>query len=130
MAKKDDKATKAKKGKATAATVSQQKGGEPPVIALADHPRAAPAIRRAKAVGGLGGFAIAVLAGVSNGSAFSDMALRGVEFGLVGYLVAWGSAVAVWRRVLTAQATSAVRQANERRRVAQAELAELAESAR
>jgi hypothetical protein len=124
MAKKDKAAASAK------TVVSGPKGDTPPVIGLSGHPRAAPAIRRAKAIGGLGAFGIAILAGFSNGEPFAGMALRGLEFGFVGYLVAWGSAVAVWRRVLTAQATNAVRQANERRRIAKAELAELAESAR
>jgi hypothetical protein len=99
----------------------------PSMIPLSEHPRAAPAIRRAKALGGLGGFALAFLAGFQHGTPFADTALRGLEFGFVGYLVAWAASVAVWRRVLTAQAVAAVRQANERRRAAKAAQATQAE---
>jgi hypothetical protein len=86
----------------------------PQLTSLADHPRAAPAIRRAKAAGGLLGFGIAVLQGLSHGLPFATVLLRGLELGVAGNVVAWAAAVAVWKRVLTAQAAAAVR-ARERR---------------
>jgi len=86
----------------------------PRLVSLADHPRAAPSIRRIKAFGGMAGFAIAVLEGLSHGAPFAAMLLRGLELGLLGNVVAWAAAVAIWKRVLTAQATAAVR-ARERR---------------
>lgn len=88
---------------------------EPPQLtSLAAHPRSAPAIRRAKAIGGLVGFGVAVLQGTSAGLPLATILLRGLELGLVGNLVAWAAAVVVWKRVLTAQAVAAVR-ARERR---------------
>lgn len=92
----------------------------PRLISLGEHPRAAPSVRRAKAIGGLAGFAIAVLQGLGAGLPFATTLLHGLEFGLVGNLVAWAAAVVVWKRVLTAQAVSAVR-ARERRRLAAAQ---------
>lgn len=86
----------------------------PRLVSLADHPRAAPSIRRIKAFGGIAGFAIAVLEGLSHGDPFAATLLRGLELGLLGNVVAWAAAVAIWKRVLTAQATAAVR-ARERR---------------
>jgi uncharacterized membrane protein YccC len=94
------------------------------LTSLADHPRAAPSIRRAKALGGLAGFGLAVLVGVQNGEPFSPMLLRALELGLAGNLVAWAAAVVVWKRVLAAQATATVRELQERRAAATAETAE------
>jgi uncharacterized membrane protein YccC len=88
------------------------------LTSLADHPRAALGIRRAKAIGGLAGFGIAILAGLRNGTPLTPMLLRGIEFGLVGNLVAWAAAVAVWRRLLTAHATATVRHVRMRREAA------------
>lgn len=96
----------------------------PQLTSLSDHPRAAPAIRRAKALGGLAGFGLAVAVGLQHGEPFAPMLLRGIELGLVGNLVAWAAAVIVWKRVLAAQATAAVRDVRERRTAARPEAAE------
>lgn len=91
------------------------------LTSLAEHPRAAGAIRRAKGIGGLVGFGLAVLMGLEHGEPFAPMVLRAVELGIAGHLVAWAAAVAVWKRLLAAQATAAVREVREqqRRRLAQ-----------
>jgi uncharacterized membrane protein YccC len=91
-------------------------GAKKELTSLALHPSAAPSIRRAKAIGGLVGFMLAVLIGLSNGEPFSSLALRAVELGIVGHLVAWAASVAIWRRVLTAHATTRVREVQEERR--------------
>jgi uncharacterized membrane protein YccC len=74
------------------------------VTTLAAHPRAAAAIRRWKAVGGLGAFALAALFGVRHGLPLFTWLGRAVIAGIVGQLVAWGFAVTVWKRLLVAQA--------------------------
>ncbi|HVV58482.1 MAG TPA: hypothetical protein VHC45_08980 [Gaiellaceae bacterium] len=95
---------------------------EPKLTSLSEHPTAGPAIRRAKAIGGLVGFGIAVLVGLQIGQPFAPMALRAVELGLAGNLVAWAVSVAIWRRLLAAQATVTVREVQEERRRRLAEL--------
>ncbi len=112
----------AAKAKAKPAAAAKGKGGKPAagerkeLTSLALHPSAAPSIRRAKAIGGLVGFAFAILIGMQHGQPFSALALRAVELGIVGHLVAWAVSVAVWRRVLTATATTRVREVQEERR--------------
>ena len=90
-------------------------GGKTKVIALRDHQRAAPAIRRAKAIGGLGGFGVAALVGFMHGMTFATVAERALVVGVAGNLVAWALAVLVWRRVLVAEAGAAAARARRRR---------------
>jgi uncharacterized membrane protein YccC len=104
------------KAKDAKATKPAKASGKQPLTSLSEHASAGPAIRRAKAIGGLVGFALAVLLGLRNGQPFASLMLRALELGFTGYLVAWAAAVAVWRRVLTAQATTAVREVQEARR--------------
>jgi uncharacterized membrane protein YccC len=92
------------------------KANESKLTSLAQHSTAGPAIRRAKAVGGLVGFGIAVLVGLQTGQPFDALALRALELGLAGHLVAWAASVAIWRRLLAAQATATVRGVQEERR--------------
>jgi hypothetical protein len=81
---------------------------EPQLISLNDHPRAAPAIRRAKARGGLAAFLIVALAGYMHGAALSGLLVHALAGGMVGYLLTWAASVAVWRHLLAAQATAVV----------------------
>jgi hypothetical protein len=104
------------KSGAKAKSQPKAKAKEQKLTSLAQHPTAGPAIRRAKAVGGLVGFGIAVLVGLQSGQPFAPLALRAVELGLAGNLVAWAASVAIWRRLLAAQATVAVREVQEERR--------------
>jgi hypothetical protein len=83
-----------------------------PTITLAQHPRASASIRRAKARGGLAGFALAALGTWLHGGLLVAAFERGLAGGVVGYLVAWGAALTVWRHLVRAQ----VRAALERRR--------------
>ena len=90
----------------------------PKLIALRDHPRAGPGIRRAKAWGGIAGFAIVMLAGMLAGGTVVDGLFRALIGGVVGYVVLWVVAQMVWGQLLRAEATSAARRAAERRREA------------
>jgi hypothetical protein len=89
---------------------------EMPTITIAQHPRAARSIRRAKARGGLGGFALGALASWLHGALFVTVLERGLLVGVAGYLVAWAASQTVWRYVVRAEARAAL----ERRRRAAA----------
>jgi hypothetical protein len=85
---------------------------EIPAITLAEHPRASASIRRAKARGGLAGFALGVLAAWIHGGVLLSVVERGLVGGVLGYLVAWAASLTVWRYVVRAEARAAI----ERRR--------------
>ena len=74
------------------------------VIPLREHERAAPAIRRAKAAGGLCGFFAGALFALMHGVPFATAAERGLAVGIAGNLVTWGMSILVWRRILVAEA--------------------------
>jgi hypothetical protein len=84
------------------------------LISLRDHPKARPSIRRAKALGGLAGFLVSALAGFGQSAPFAPTITRALIGGMVVYLFSWAAAVAVWRRVLGAQAVAAIERARER----------------
>jgi uncharacterized membrane protein YccC len=88
----------------------------PPLIGLTEHPRAAWAIRRTKALASLGGFVAAGAGSALHGVPLADAALRGLGGGLVGYLAGWFAAIVIWRSMLEAEARLVVQQAVERRR--------------
>ena len=88
------------------------------LISLREHPRAAPAIRRAKALAGLAAFAVSAFAGFQSGAPFASTVGRALVGGAVVYLLTWAAAVAIWRRVLAAEATAALARAQARRREA------------
>ena len=86
------------------------------VVALADHPRAAGSIRRAKAAGGLAGFALATVASVVGGIPLVDALGRGLLGGVAGHLAAWVFAVTFWTVILRAEPRLAVNRALEQSR--------------
>jgi hypothetical protein len=81
------------------------------LVALSEHPRAAPAIRRAKAWGGLLGFLLTALVGVRHGAPLESTLGRALAAGIVANLVVWAVAVAIVKRILIAEATAAARRA-------------------
>ena len=87
----------------------------PQLVSLAEHPRAAGAIRRAKAFGGLAGFALAFLASQMADGSFTDSLWRGVLGGIAGNLVTWAASVAWWQTMLRAEAIAAARMVREKR---------------
>ncbi|MGA2758655.1 MAG: hypothetical protein ABSF58_15045 [Solirubrobacteraceae bacterium] len=80
-----------------------------PVTSLREHPTAGPAIRRAKGMAGLAGFAVTAAIGFEAGTPFELVALRAIEVGAGCNLVVWAGAVLVWKRVLIAQAAGIAR---------------------
>jgi hypothetical protein len=85
------------------------------LIPLAEHPRAAPKIKRAKAWGGLWGFGIATFVGLSHGAPLEATLGRALVGGVLAYLCVWAAAVAIYKRVLVAEALRAAKLARERR---------------
>jgi hypothetical protein len=92
---------------------------EPRLTSLAEHPAAAASIRRTKAYGGIGGYGLALGAGVMHGAALVPALEHAVAAGVVAYLLTWAAAVAAWRRVLAGQATAALRRARAAREAAE-----------
>jgi hypothetical protein len=88
-------------------------------ITIKSHPRAAGAIRRAKARGGMIGFAIGALGAWAHGGLLESILVRGLEGGVAAYLACWFAAVTVWKHVIYAELRSAV----EKRKAALAEAA-------
>ena len=77
------------------------------ITSLREHPNAGPAIRRARAIGGLGGFALAVMIGFDGGTPFAATIERALEVGIACQTVAWAAGMLVWKRLLIAQAGAA-----------------------
>ena len=89
-------------------------------ISVGAHPRARASIRRTRARTALAVFAIVLFLGLNAGVPGQEAALRALVAGLVGNLVGWACALAVWRSLVMAEfkvATDAyngrVRAANE-----------------
>src|SRR4051812_27461218 len=97
---------------------------QPPMIALADHPRAGSAIRRAKAWGGLIALLLSALGGHLHGSTTFDTGLHALAAGAAGSPRTGAVATAVWRQIGGAEARAAVRKAFEARRGAAAAAAQ------
>ncbi|MEZ5101917.1 MAG: hypothetical protein R3C15_19385 [Thermoleophilia bacterium] len=97
--------------------VDETTGRALPMVSPGEEPRAAYGIRRAKAMGGLIGFLLAVVLSLTNDASLTDALWRGVIGGIAGNLVCWVAAVAWWRAYLRAEARVAIeRVLAERRR--------------
>ena len=90
------------------------------VISVGAHPRARASIRRTRARTALAVFAIVLFLSLGAGVPGQEAAVRALVAGLVGNLVGWACALAVWRSLVMAEfkvATDAyngrVRAANE-----------------
>jgi hypothetical protein len=72
-------------------------------LSIAGHPRAGSQVRRAKAIGGLVGFAIAAYLSLKAKIPPDQIGERAIIAGAVGYLLAWGCSVTVWRHLVIAE---------------------------
>jgi hypothetical protein len=70
---------------------------------VANHPRAGAQVARAKAWGGLIGFALVALLSLRAGAPTADVLLRALLGGIAAYIGAWACAVAVWRHLVIAE---------------------------
>ena len=87
-----------------------------PMVALADHPRAAYSIRQIKAWGGLIGFVVVVGYSYMGGMAIPDALLRGVIAGVLAQMLAWAAGIVLWQHLLEAETRMTVARAVEGRR--------------
>ena len=79
-------------------------------LSLAAHPRAAHSVARAKAWGGLVGFALGGYLSLSTHT-LADAGLRALAAGVVCYVAVWAIAVFVWRRLIVAELSHARQEA-------------------
>jgi hypothetical protein len=101
-ADKAAKAGKGKKGKKGADVADAGGTGNGSGLILAEHPRAARGVARAKAWGGLAGFLIGGYLSLPT-QTLAGAGLRALAAGVVCYVAAWTAAVFLWRRMLVAE---------------------------
>jgi type VI protein secretion system component VasK len=116
-----DKAGKKAKKKATAET------GEP-TVSIAAHPRAKASVRRTRAGTALAAFVIVLVMSMHAGVPGQEAVMRAVIGGLVGNVIGWFCALAVWRAIVV-QEVRLVEQARRERARARAEAAAAAAEA-
>jgi hypothetical protein len=104
-AEKDKKGKKGKKGGGDAGS------GTIAGASVANHPRARASVRRVKGWGGLIAFGIAAYLSFQAGVPAADAGLRALGAGVIGYVVAWACAVAVWRHLVVAEMRAAYERA-------------------
>jgi hypothetical protein len=97
---KTAKAGKADKGKKSAGAEGAGAGGSG--LILAEHPRAARSVARAKAWGGLAGFLLGGYLSLPT-QTLAGAGLRALAAGVVCYVAVWAAAVFLWRRLLVAE---------------------------
>jgi hypothetical protein len=98
----------------------------PKGISVAAHPRARASVRRTRARTGLIAFALVLVLCLNAGVPAQEAALRALVAGLVGNLLAWACALAVWRTLVLAELKVATEAYNERVRAAREAAAEKA----
>jgi hypothetical protein len=89
-----------KKSKKGAAEATE---GSATVISVGAHPRARASIRRTRARTALAAFGIVLYLGLNAGVPGEEAAMRALVAGLVGNLVGWACALAVWRSLVMAE---------------------------
>jgi uncharacterized membrane protein YccC len=77
--------------------------GAATVISVGAHPRARASIRRTRARTALAAFGIVLFLSLNAGVPGEEAALRALLAGLVGNLVGWACALAVWRSLVMAE---------------------------
>jgi hypothetical protein len=75
----------------------------PALPSVANHPRAAAQVARAKAWAGLAGFLLVAFLSLRAGVPTADLLLRALAAGVAAYVLAWACAVAVWRHLVIAE---------------------------
>lgn len=75
----------------------------PALPSVANHPRAAAQVTRAKAWAGLAGFLLVGWLSLQAGVPTADLLLRALAAGIGAYLLAWACAVAIWRHLVIAE---------------------------
>ena len=111
----------------------QKDGGAPEassaVVSVAAHPRARASVRRTRARTGIAAFFIVGLLCLKAGVPGQEAALRALIAGIVGNLLGWACALAVWRSLVMAELKVATDAYNGRVRAANEAAAEHAAAA-
>ena len=111
-----------------------KKGAEAPdaatTISVAAHPRARQSIRRTRARVALVAFGLVLFLSLSSGVPGQEAALRALVAGLIGNLVGYACALAVWRSLIMAELKLAGDKHRKRRQAARERAAELIEAER
>jgi hypothetical protein len=81
---------------------------KPPLVGVAEHPRAALSIRRWKAWASLAGFLAAGYGSWVHGLPIADSGLRALAGAAAGYLIGGIAVVTVWRHLLQVEARLAI----------------------
>lgn len=82
----------------------QKDGPQTPMITVSAHPRAQRSILRSKAYAGLVGFVLVAFFSHQAGVEPFEVGLRALLAGIVCYLAAWAAAVALWQKLVVAEA--------------------------
>jgi hypothetical protein len=114
-----DKKDKKKKGEEAAPDLA---------VSTAAHPRAKASIRRVRAWTALIAFGLVLFLSLSANVGGQEATMRAIAGGLVGNLIGWACALAVWRQIVVQEVRSIENARRERRR-ARAEAAAAAADA-
>lgn len=117
-----DKKDKKKKDK------GEQTPEAPKAVSIAAHPRAKASIRRVRAWTALIAFGLVLFLSLSANVGGQEATMRAIAGGLVGNLIGWACALAVWRQIVVQEVRSIENARRERRR-ARAEAAAAAADA-
>ena len=98
-------------------------------VSVAAHPRARASIRRTRAWIALVTFGIVLYMSLSSDVSGPEAAMRAVFAGLVGNLVGWACALAVWRKIVVQEVRLVAVKRNERARALAEAAAARAEAA-
>jgi hypothetical protein len=120
--KPDKKEKKDKKKKGAAAS-------DAGVVTVAAHPRASGSIRRTRARTALAAFVVVLLLSHSAGVTDQEAVMRAVVAGLVGNLIGWACALAVWRQIVVQEVRSVAEARREQARARAEAMAAAAEAA-
>ncbi len=98
------KPDEAPKPEAATVVASHPRGGvsTAPNMSIAAHPRAARAVARAKALGGLAGFLLGGYLSLPTHT-LPAAAVRALLAGIVCWVAVWSAAVFLWRRLVVAE---------------------------
>ena len=105
--------------------------GEPDeYVRLEAHPRAQRSIARAKAIGGVIGFAIGLWLGSRAGLPAWDTGVRALAGGIAGWLLVWVAAVQVWKQLIIGEYRAAEARRQQARKTRQMYIDEIAKQRR
>jgi hypothetical protein len=95
-----------------------------PVLSVAGHPVAKLHVRRAKAVGGLLGFALALFLSLQASVPLIDAGERALIAGFAGYLLGWACSVTIARQLMIAELKATAERLRKQHEEAQARAAD------